>query len=96
LKQQKFHKIWKKQYENRNLHKTSKCQIKQSQKHHLQVIKKTQLHKKTSPNSWENRKVGNTDDWIFFVVKAQECGERGSTIDFLPNIKVNPLSQHTC
>jgi len=48
-----------------NLQKTSKFQSKQAQKQATRKSsKKTlQIHKKTSPNSQENRKVGNTD-WI--------------------------------
>jgi len=41
--------------------KTSKFQLKQAQKQATRKSSKNpQLHKKTSPNSWENRKVGNT------------------------------------
>jgi len=35
-------------------------QNKLKNKQPASLKKKTQIHKKTSPNSWENRKVGNT------------------------------------
>jgi len=79
LKRQKCHKIWKKSnMQNRNLQKTSKFQLKQVQKQATRKSsKKTQLHKKTSPNSREKRKVGNTAfemPWTteqkIFIVKA--------------------------
>jgi len=66
LKQQKCHKIWKKSnLQSRNLKKTSpkinQISIKTSPKtSNRQVLKKTQLHRKTNPNSRENRKAGNT------------------------------------
>jgi len=50
-------KFEKKQSTKTNLWKTSKFQLKQATR---KSSKKQQLHKKTSPNSRENRKVGNT------------------------------------
>jgi len=61
LKQKKCHKIFKKAIHKTNLQKTSKFKLKQAQKQATRKSsKKTPLHKKTSPNSQENHKVGNT------------------------------------
>jgi len=44
--------------QNRNLQKTSKFQLKQAQNKQLARLQKNpQLHKRTSPNSWETARL---------------------------------------
>jgi len=74
LKQQKFNKILNKKKQSeickKQAQKPSKFQLnKPKNKQPASLQKNPQLHKNTSPNSRENRKLGNTDSGIVLIVK---------------------------
>jgi len=83
FKQQNCHKIWKKAIPKTEIckkqaQKTSKFQLKQAQnKQFASLHKNQQLHKKTSPTSRENRKVGNTE-----INTVVQCPSEMITIRF--------------